>query len=58
MYDVSESVSVFYLDTTARKVVSVLYLDTNSGEVCASYLDIFKKYLWTTLSKIKFSFYK
>ena len=49
MYDVSESVSVSYPDTTARKV-SELYLDTESGEVCVSYLDTFKKYLWTPLS--------
>ena len=48
MYDVSESVSVSYPDTTARKV-SVSYLDTESGEVCVSYLDTFKKYLWTPL---------
>ena len=49
MYDVSESVSVSYPDTTARKV-SVSYLDTKSGEVCVSYLDTFKKYLWTPLA--------
>ena len=48
MYDVSVSVTVSYLDTTARKV-SALYLDTKSGEVCTSYLDTFKKYLWTPL---------
>ena len=48
MYDVSESVSVSYPDTTARKV-SVSYLDTESGEVFVSYLDTFKKYLWTPL---------
>ena len=50
MYDVSVSVTVSYLDTTARKV-SALYLDTKSGEVCVSYLDTFKKYLWTPLEK-------
>ena len=49
MYDVSVSVTVSYLDTTARKV-SALYLDTKSGEVCVSYLDTFKKYLWTPLN--------
>ena len=49
MYDVSESVSVSYPDSTARKV-SVSYLDTKSGEVCVSYLDTFKKYLWTPLT--------
>ena len=48
MYEVSVSVPVSYLDTTARKV-SVSYLDTKSGEVCVSYLDTFKKYLWTPL---------
>ena len=48
MYDVSVSVTVSYLDTTARKV-SALYLDTKSGEVCVSYLDTFKEYLWTPL---------
>ena len=48
MYDVSESVSVSYLDATARKV-SDSYLDTKSGDVCVSYLDTFKKYLWTPL---------
>ena len=48
MYDVSVSVTISYLDTTARKV-SALYLDTKSGEVCVSYLDTFKKYLWTPL---------
>ena len=37
MYDVSVSVTVSYLDTTARKV-SALYLDTKSGEVCVVYL--------------------
>ena len=46
MCDVSVSVTVSYLYTTARKV-SALYLDTKSGEVCVSYLDTFKKYLWT-----------
>ena len=55
MYDVSESVSVSYPDTTARKV-SVLYLDTESGEVCVSYLDTFKKYLWTPLSGLIWMF--
>ena len=50
MYDVSESVSVSYPDTAARKV-SVSYLDTKSGEVCVSYLDTFKKYLWTPLGR-------
>ena len=50
MYDVSESVSVSYLDATARKV-SDSYLDTKSGDVCVSYLDTFKKYLWTPLVK-------
>ena len=50
MYEVSVSVPVSYLDTTARKV-SVSYLDTKSGEVCVSYLDTFKKYLWTPLGK-------
>ena len=48
MNDVSASVSVSYLDTTARKV-SVSYLDTKSGEVSVSYLDTLKKYLWTPL---------
>ena len=48
MYDVSVSVNVSYLDTTARKV-SASYLDTKSGKVCVSYLDTFKKYLWTPL---------
>ena len=50
MYDVSESVSVSYLDATARKV-SDSYLDTKSGDVCVSYLDTFKKYLWTPLPR-------
>ena len=54
MCDVSVSVSVSYLDTTARKV-SVSYLDTKSGEVCVSYLDTFKKYLWTPLVFINLS---
>ena len=55
MHDVSVSVSVSYLDATARKV-SALYLDTKSGEVCVSYLDTFKKYLWTPLSMgVRFS---
>ena len=49
MYEVSVSVPVSYLDTTARKV-SVSYLDTKSGEVSVSYLDTFKKYLWTPLT--------
>ena len=53
MYDVSESVSVSYLDATARKV-SVSYLDTKSGDVCVSYLDTFKKYLWTPLIICRF----
>ena len=46
MYDVSVSVS--YLDTSARKV-SVSYLDTKFGEVSVSYRDTIKKYLWTPL---------
>ena len=50
MCDVSVSVTVSYLYTTARKV-SALYLDTKSGEVCVSYLDTFKKYLWTPLGR-------
>ena len=50
MYDVSVSVTVSYLDTTARKV-SALYLDTKSGEVSVSYLDTFKKYSATTNKK-------
>ena len=48
MYDVPVSVTVSYLDTTARKV-SALYLDAKFAEVCVSYLDTFKKYLWTPL---------
>ena len=50
MYDVSESVSASYPDTTARKV-SVSYLDTKSGEVCVSYLDTFKKVSLDTTGK-------
>ena len=53
MYDVSVSVTVSYLDTTARKVYA-LYLDTKFGEVCVSYLDTFKKYLWTPLVLLQF----
>ena len=52
MSEVSVSVPVSYLDTTAGKV-SVSYLDTKSGEVCVSYLDTFKKYLWTPLDSRK-----
>ena len=54
MYDVSVSVTVSYLDTTARKV-SALYLDTKSGEVSVSYLDTLEKYLWTPLCHISLS---
>ena len=51
MYDVSVSVTVSYLYTTARKV-SALYLDTKSGEVCVSYLDTEKKYLCPRLHNL------